>query len=158
MPETALDTNVLLDVLLDDATHAAQSARALEEAAREGPLVIGPATLAELATVFARRSTDPANSLQAFLAESGIRATPMKEDDAVTAGTAYAAHLVKRARKSSCQTCAKTPMSCPSCGQSWRGRDRIATDFLILAHARTAGRLLTRDKGLKMKGVQILRP
>lgn len=160
MPETAVDTNVLLDVLLDDPKQAAQSARALEEAARQGALVIGPATLAELATVFSRRSPQAGNALRAFLGESGIRATPLTDDDAVAAGKAFAAHLAKRARKAGieCQACGKTATSCPACGKPWRQRDRIATDFLILAHARSAGRLLTRDKGLKMQGVEIIRP
>lgn len=151
MPDTAVDTNVLLDVLFDDPVHGAKSARALDRAAREGTLVIGPATVAELAVAFARGSRD----MEAFLAEANLRATPLRPEDAIAAGQEFAAHLQKA--KNGCPACGK-PIACRSCHEPIRRRSRIAADFLVAGHARAAGRLLTRDKGIRMRGVKIVRP
>lgn len=154
MPDTAVDTRVLLDVLLDDPDHAARSAQALQQAATEGALVIGPATLAELATAFARN--EDASGLEPFLKAAGIRVTPLRRSDVIAAGQAFAKDL-RRPRKVPCPACGKA-VTCDACKTPLRRRTRIATDFLIAAHARGAGRLLTRDQGLAMQGVTIIRP
>jgi predicted nucleic acid-binding protein len=48
---TAVDTSVLLDVLLDDPKHASTSLVALHRAAAEGSLVISETSLAEVVPV-----------------------------------------------------------------------------------------------------------
>lgn len=165
MPGTTLDTNVLLDVLLDDARHAAASERAIDQAAREGALTIGPATLAELVTVFARKGgeADAEIQVRAFLREAGITPTSWPEEAAATAGIAYAAHLKKRNPASvQCPACGKRAKhDCPHCGRLVAWRTHILTDFLIGAHARhDTGSVLTRDPHLhgKIDGLHVIVP
>lgn len=49
-----VDTNVLLDVVLDDPTWADWSQRQLEIASLRGPLIVNPVIYAELSMAFAR--------------------------------------------------------------------------------------------------------
>ena len=51
---TAVDTNVLLDVLLADERFLESSIKSLEEASREGDLIICEAVMSELASAFIR--------------------------------------------------------------------------------------------------------
>jgi predicted nucleic acid-binding protein len=60
---TAVDTSVLLDVLLNDPQHAPRSIAALHRAATEGSLVICDAALAEIVPVLT------AGDLSQFLAD-----------------------------------------------------------------------------------------
>jgi predicted nucleic-acid-binding protein len=60
---TAVDTSVLLDVLLDDPQHAPASIAALHRAAAEGSLAIGETALAEIVPVL------DADALPQFLAD-----------------------------------------------------------------------------------------
>lgn len=165
MAGTTLDTNVILDVLLDDPAHAAASARAIDRAAREGALTIGPATHAELVTVFARKfgAATAAARTEAFLREAGVQSTPVHELAATTAGLAYAAHLKKRDPSAvECPACGKRAKhECPHCGRSVAWRAHILTDFLIGAHAKhDSGRILTRDPHLhgKIEGLRVIVP
>lgn len=165
MPGTTLDTNVLLDVLLDDPKHAALSAKAIDRAAREGALTIGPATFAELVTVFARKlgAKEAEERARAFLREAGITTTPWHDEAAATAGLAYAAHLKKRdPAKVECPNCGKQAAhECPDCGRIIAWRVHILTDFLIGAHAKhDTGRILTRDPHLhgKIEGLRVSVP
>src|SRR5687767_7625896 len=114
MPDTAIDTNILLDLLLDDAEHYDLSMRALEDASRVGRLIIGPATLAELACAFGRGRRD-LGGVPGFLEDSGIQVTPLTDEAAVTAGLAFAAHLGKRRQGVACAQCGKHTQSCSSC-------------------------------------------
>ena len=52
---TAVDTNILLDVLIPDAPHGDESERALAEAVRAGAVVISEAVYAELASSLRRQ-------------------------------------------------------------------------------------------------------
>ena len=49
---TALDTNVLLDLLIPEARYVATSRRALEVAHDEGPVILSEVVYAELAAQF----------------------------------------------------------------------------------------------------------
>jgi predicted nucleic acid-binding protein len=70
---TALDTNILLDVLLPNETFNDASAKALEDAATEGSLVVCDIVYAELCAHFpAQRQCDE------FLDENGIRAESLE--------------------------------------------------------------------------------
>lgn len=165
MGGTTLDTNVLLDVLLDDTKHAATSARAIDEAARMGALTIGPATFAELVTVFARNhgAATAEERTRSFLREAGIAPTPWSAEAAAIAGLAFAAHLKKRdTTRVECPACGKRAKhECPHCGRVVAWRAHILTDFLIGAHARLdSGRILTRDPHLhgRIDGLQVIVP
>ncbi|WFU50593.1 type II toxin-antitoxin system VapC family toxin [Sinorhizobium terangae] len=69
---TLIDTNVLLDVVTDDAKWADWSIAQLEAASLTGPLLINDTIYAELSVRY-----DRIEDLDAFLDEAGLEMTPM---------------------------------------------------------------------------------
>src|SRR5437867_3426843 len=117
---TAIDTSILLDVLVNDPKHVDKSEALLARADADGSLIISPAVYAEL--VPQARGRD---RLAGWLRQAGIHVVPFTADHGYSAGVAHAAY-----RKAGGK------------------RERILADFLIGAHAlHEADRLLTRDRG-----------
>ena len=131
---TAIDTNVLLDILLSDATFFASSSRALEQAAAKGSLVICDLVYAELCVPFRNQA-----ECDEFLADSEIRVEPLSR------AASFAASRVWRAYR-----------------QQGGKRTRILADFLIGSHAEIqASCLLSRDRGFYQSmfpSLQVLDP
>lgn len=117
---TALDTSVLLDVLVNDPRHADRSEALLFQVYQQGSLIISPAVYAELVPQARHR-----DELDGWLQRVRIKVVPFTADHAYTAGVAHAAY-----RKAGGK------------------RQRILADFLIGAHAfHEANQFLTRDRG-----------
>jgi predicted nucleic acid-binding protein len=117
---TALDTNVLLDILLPDEKFCDRSARALEGAAAAGSLVICDLVYAELCVHF---QTQP--QCDEFLEENDIRVEPLGRPASFLASRIWRAYRLRGGK-----------------------RARILSDFLIGAHAQLhASLLLSRDRG-----------
>ncbi len=161
MAGITLDANVLLD----DASHARASARAIDDAAREGALSVGPVTLAELVTLFARKhgAATAEERTRSFLGEAGVRVAAWRDEAAATAGLAYASHLKKRDLASvECAQCGhRAKHSSARCWRVVAWRAHIVTDFLIAAHAlHDTGRILTRDPHLhaRIEGLDVVVP
>ncbi len=116
---TAIDTSVLLDVLLDDAQHVSASIAALHLAAAQCPLIISEVALAEMVPVLPRGETDR------FLNDWNLRFVPATQPVATLAGEMFRTFLQRGGK-----------------------RGRVVPDFLIAAHAQLlADRLLARDRG-----------
>lgn len=117
---SALDTSVLVDVLWGDPAFVERSRRAIEEAAREGALIVSPVVVAELRHAY--RTDD---DIVALLSDLGIHVVALELEDGLLAG---AVHRRYRAAGGT--------------------RIRVLADFLIAAHALVhADRLVARDRG-----------
>jgi len=121
---TAIDTNVLLDVLIPNQKFFELSLRAVEEAASEGSLVVCDVVYAELCVQFtAQRECDE------FLESNEIRVEPLSRSAHFLASRIWRSYR-----------------------QQGGPRPRIPPDFLIGSHALTqANRLVSRDRGFYRK-------
>ncbi len=121
---TAVDTNVLLDILVPNEEFYEASADALQESANAGSLVICDKVYAELCMHFSAQQ-----DCDAFLAGNEIRVQGL---------TREACFLASRAWRKYRQQGGK--------------RARILADFVIGAHAQEqTARLLSRDRGFYEK-------
>jgi predicted nucleic acid-binding protein len=117
---TLVDTNVLMDVLVDGAAHGEESAGRLARALAVGPVVVNDIIAAELAPLFAEE-----RALWSTLARAQIRHVPFPR-----AAIHLAGQVLRRYRRAGGR------------------RDRILPDFLIAAHTVAVNpTLLTRDDG-----------
>jgi predicted nucleic acid-binding protein len=121
---TFVDTNVLLDVFLPDPQWGDKSKEALDQAYRDGSLVVDEIIYAELAPQFPEKKL-----LDETLKALGIRIVLLDLESAYAAGAKWKKHL-----------------------EAGGKRDLVLADFLIGAHAeKIAERLLTRDRGFYKK-------
>ncbi len=117
---TAIDTNVLLDVLIASDEHGPQSREWLDDAYNAGALIVCDVVYAELVPSAANR-----DNLDRALHETGAMLSPIDSSIAYEAGLRWARYR-----------------------RSGGPRKRIVSDFLIGAHALVAAdNFLTRDRG-----------
>jgi predicted nucleic acid-binding protein len=114
---TAVDANIVIDLLARGSTSAASSSAALTRCTAEGRVVIGETALVEIAT-----GLPEASDAGRVIDTLGVAFLPSTRDATFRAAAAW-----RRARAES-------------------GRERLMPDFLIGGHALAqADRLLTRD-------------
>jgi predicted nucleic acid-binding protein len=122
---TAVDTNVLVDILEPDPVHGSRSKEALKRCLREGVVVACGVVWAEVATAYGHNPNDLIEALRVMR----IGFSAMSKEAALAAAESWHTY---RSRVG--------------------GRDRIAADFLIGGHASVqCERLLTRDRGFYRK-------
>ena len=130
----ALDTSVLIDVLVADPRHADASEAAIASALAAGEVVVCEAVVAELQSML---DTD-ANVME-VLESMGVRFQPGSEQVAIRAGLMYRRFRARGGR-----------------------RERVIPDFLIGAHAMLqCTALITRDEAFFrqfFKGLRIIAP
>ncbi|MBC9890426.1 MAG: PIN domain-containing protein [Opitutae bacterium] len=116
---TALDSSVIIDVLIDDTKWKDPSLRALKQARAEGQLIVSSFVLAEITPVVGQ------NNMPGFLKDWDLDHVGGTLQVALDAGRAFSQYLQRGGKGV-----------------------RVIADFLIGAHARHhADRLLTRDAG-----------
>jgi predicted nucleic acid-binding protein len=121
---TALDTNILLDILAGDERFQEASLQAVEEAASRGSLVICDLVYAELSLAFLSQK-----ELDRFLDENSIEVQSLNRSALFQAGLAWKTYR-----------------------RHGGPRARVLADFLIGAHADVqCSQLLSRDRGFYRK-------
>ncbi len=141
---TAVDTNILLDLLIPSAPRMKESEADLTAALGDGSLVIGEAVYAELSAHFPGKA-----ELDRFLLDTRIELSPSGAEALNEAGRAWSLYARRRPSALACPRCgARQNTRCEACGEPIRMRQHIVADFMIGAHALVhADRLLTRDRG-----------
>ena len=131
---TAVDSSVLLDVLLEDPRHRDSSLSALGAAHAVGVLVVCPAVWSEV-----RAALREPDRIGEHLGAAGIRFDPFDEACADLAGDLWRAYRREGGK-----------------------REHLIPDFLVGSHAKVrADRLLARDRGFfrrRFDGLTVIDP
>ncbi len=154
---TAIDTNILLDILDGESNFYEQSAHLLKVHGELGSLVISPIVYSELLVSFLHKHEPQlANSkLNEFLNALTIEIMHFEKTDYALAAEAWLKFSLKS--EIICQQCgAVNTFTCKKCKSTVKWRNHMITYFLIGAHAQNhAEVLLTRDKGYYRKYFRI---
>jgi predicted nucleic acid-binding protein len=143
---TAIDNNIILDVLIPGEPFCRSSKALLDRHVSEGQLIICEVVYAELAAWFSSEA-----QLKAFLMETGIRLVYANGKALYIAGSKWAAYTRKSNKTQfSCSKCGNNfEIICPQCSTKQAKRLHVLADFLIGAHAVVqADLMLTRDLGI----------
>lgn len=140
----AVDTNILLDILIPDERHFSDAKRLLDEYIEKGQLIICEIVYSELASQFLSEK-----ELKSFLFDTGIRLIHSSEKAIYVAGDRWKEYTKNKRPTLQCPRCGKeTAVVCTKCHSNITFRQRIISDFIIGAHAlQHAELLLTRDRG-----------
>ena len=115
---TAVDSSVLLDVLVNDVRFADAAETSLRSAAKAGSLIVCECVLAAVRPALSESEVDE------FLNDLGVIFVPSTRESALLAGTMMQTYLARRVTQGA----------------------RVVADFLIGAHAMVLGcGILTRD-------------
>ncbi len=143
---TAVDTNIILDVLIPDEPFGETSKNLLDRHLSKGKLIICEVVFAELATAFPSEQ-----DLNLFLADTGMGLVPSSEKALFLAGSRWTKYARKPAKnRFTCAKCGHAfEISCPHCATALTKRLHVLGDFIIGAHALVhADCILSRDLGV----------
>ena len=154
----AIDTNILLDILIPNQAHAQVSLNCLMSVNSDDELIICEVVFAELGSQFLSFK-----DLNTFLRDTGIRRVPSNEASLYEASAAWKKYSDRKRKTVICPACGHhQQMICSSCNENIPYRQHILAGFLIGAHAKIqANRMITRDRGFYrtyFRGLNILTP
>ena len=154
----AVDTNILLDILIPNTAHAQSSLNCLLSIDPDDELVICEVVFAELGSQF-----PSFQDFNIFLRDTGIKLVSSSETSLYEASAAWKKYSHRKKKTIICPACGhQQQSSCSSCKENIPYRQHILADFLIGAHAKTkADRLITRDRGYYrtyFRGLNIVTP
>lgn len=143
---TAVDTNILLDILIPGEPFGESSKRLLDTHLSKGMMVICEVVFSELAAAF---GSEP--DLRSFLRDTGINLVRSSEEALFLAGSRWAEYARKAPRdRFWCGRCGHAfSVRCPKCKAAVSKRFHVLGDFLVGAHALVhADCILSRDPGV----------
>jgi len=154
----AIDTNILLDILIPNTKHVQSTLNCLVSIDPKDELIICEVVFAELGSQFLS-----INDLTRFLGDTGISLVSLNENSLFEASSAWKKHSNQRKDMIICPACGKhQQVTCLSCNEIIPFRQHILSDFLIGAHGKMqADKLITRDRGFYrtyFRGLSILTP
>ena len=141
---TAIDTNILLDILIPNQDFLKSSLQKLEKCSQDGDLIICEIVYAELASRFIREL-----DINRFLRDAKIEIIFSDRETFYKASQIWKTYLSKSSRKSYCPQCGKEiDLRCKNCNYHLNLPRRLLNDFIIGSHAQSfADVFLTRDRG-----------
>ncbi len=146
----AIDTNILLDILLNDKEFS-ESSKNLIAKYSEGALILSPIVYSELLTQFIRKfGKEGKEKTNQFLKELGISLINFSDKDLALAAESWNKFTDNSKQKHIiCKNCGeKNEFFCKKCSQKIFWRIHMISDFLIGSHAQNnADLFLTRDRG-----------
>ncbi len=143
---TAVDTNIILDILIPGEPFSDSSKELLDAHLSKGKLVLCEVVVAELAARFSSES-----ELTSFLADTRMNLVHSNEKSLYLAGSRWAEYARRNAKsRFSCGNCGHVfEPDCPKCRTVLTRRLHVLADFLIGAHALVhADCILSRDLGV----------
>ena len=143
---TAVDTNIILDILIPGEPFSDSSKRLLDYHLSGGKLIVCEVVLAELASCFPSEK-----ELKLFLSDTGMGLVHSNERSLYVAGERWAEYARKSGKnRFACSKCGDFfEVTCPRCATAVAKRLHVLGDFLIGAHALVqADCILSRDLGV----------
>jgi len=143
---TAVDTNIILDVLIPGEPFGKSSKELLDRRMSKGRLILSEVVFAELAARFPSEE-----ALGLFLSDTRMDLVHSNGESLYVAGSRWAEYARKSAKHGfSCAQCGHSfEATCPRCRTVLTKRLPVLADFLIGAHALVqADCILSRDLGV----------